>query len=89
MVYLHRPIPELKEFIAYRGRNMENAIQSNYLIKVQEAYFNFFKTQHAFPVLVLDMEGIDFVKMPKAYNKIVNLLKEDYDNKVYYMEMKI
>ena len=30
--------------------------------KVQKAYFGFFKTQPTFPVLVIDMEGVDFVK---------------------------
>jgi len=88
LIYLHRPVRELKTFIQYRGREMEETIDPLYLEKVQKAYFDFFKTQPDFPVLVIDMEGVDFVKTPCAYDNIVGLLQEDYATKVHYLKLK-
>lgn len=85
LVYLHRPIPELKQYIAHRGRAMETDIQDSYLEKVERAYFNFFKTKPAFPVLVLDMEGINFLSQPDYYSQIVSLLQESYAPKVHFI----
>ncbi len=87
LVYLHRPVRELKTFINQRGREMEETIDPIYLDKVEKAYFGFFKTQPTFPVLVIDMEGVDFVKTPCAYEKIVGLLQEEYEAKVHYLKL--
>ncbi len=87
LIYLHRPVPELKTFIKQRGREMEDTIDPIYLDKVEKAYFGFFKTQPDFPVLVIDMKGVDFVKTPCAYEKIVGLLQEEYADKVYYLKL--
>ena len=87
LIYLHRPVPELKTYIHKRGREMEDTIDPIYLDKVEKAYFGFFKTQPAFPVLVIDIEGVDFVKTPCAYEKIVGLLQENYEAKVHYLKL--
>lgn len=87
LIYLHRPVPELKTFIQHRGRVMEETIDPIYLDKVEKVYFNFFKTQPAFPVLVIDMEGVDFVKTNCAYKKIVELLQKDYTAEVHYLKL--
>jgi len=87
LIYLHRPVRELKTYIQQRGREMEDTIDPIYLDKVEKAYFSFFKTQPNFPVLVIDMEGIDFVKTPCAYEKIVGLLQEEYEAKVHYLKL--
>jgi len=87
LIYLHRPILELKTYIQQRGRAMEETIDPIYLDKVEKAYFGFLKTQPDFPVLVIDMEGIDFVKMPCAYDKIVSLLQKEYETKVHYLKL--
>lgn len=87
LIYLHRPVTELKYFIQHRGREMEDDIDPLYLDKVESAYFNFLKKQPDFPVLVIDMEGINFVKTPCAYEKIKGLLEKDYEPKVYYLKV--
>lgn len=86
LVYLHRPVDELVWYIQHRGRQMESKIDPNYLEKVQNAYFNFFKTQPNYPVLVIDMEGVDFVKESCIYDKIIGLLQKEYENKVHYLK---
>ena len=87
LVYLHRPIPELKSFIHKRGRTMENTIKEDYLEKVQSAYFSFFKTQPDFPVLVLDLEGIDFVQQDEVYQQIIQLLAQPFEKKVHFIKL--
>lgn len=87
LIYLHRPVEELQLYIDQRGRSMENAIESAYLEKVQNAYFSFFKTQPDFPVLVLDLEDVDFVKTPCAYDKIAGLLQKNYEAKVHFLRI--
>jgi len=89
LVYLHRPIPELKSYIQKRGRSMEETIDSIYLKKVQEAYFGFFKTKPNFPVLVIDMEGVDFVQMPNAYEQITDLLCQKHEPKVHFLKLNV
>ncbi|MEM1121989.1 MAG: deoxynucleoside kinase [Bacteroidota bacterium] len=88
LIYLHRPIEELKFFIKKRGRTMENTIDSAYLEKVQKAYFNFFKTSSDFPILVVDLEGVDFVKTPAIFQKLEALLQQDWETKVHYLAVK-
>lgn len=87
LIYLHRPVLELKKFIQQRGRKMEATIDPIYLDKVEKSYFDFFETQPDFPILVIDMEGVDFVKMPCAYEKIVGLLQKEYEAKVHYLKL--
>lgn len=89
LVYLHRPIPELKSYIQKRGRSMEETIDPVYLEKVQKAYFGFFKTKPDFPVLVIDMEGVDFVQIPNAYEQITDLLCRKHEPKVHFLKLKI
>ena len=89
LVYLHRPVPELKSYIHKRGRSMEEAMDPIYLEKVQDAYLGFFKTQPDFPVLVIDLEGVDFVEMPEAYEQLTALLCQKHENKVHFLKLKV
>ena len=87
LVYLHRPVPELKSYIHKRGRSMEESIDPIYLEKVQKAYFGFFKTEPNFPVLVIDLEGVDFVQSPEAYEQITELLCQEHEPKVHFLKL--
>src|SRR6185503_548784 len=45
LVYLHSPVKKLMENISIRGRSYEKDISEDYLQRIQDAYFDFFKTQ--------------------------------------------
>ena len=60
VVYLHRPIAALQGNIARRGRSYEAEIPDSYLQSVQTAYFDYFRTQREYPVLVLELGEADF-----------------------------
>ena len=44
---------------------------------------DFFKIKKDYPVLILDVENIDFVKDISAFNKMVELINNDYSNQVH------
>lgn len=78
-VYLHKSVSGLKEQIRLRGRSYEQDIENSYLENVTQAYFRYFKHELEFPVLIIDTNGIDFVKNKKDFKKITEVIfKADY-----------
>ncbi len=89
LVYLHRPVSELQQYIEKRGRTMEQEIAISYLEKVQSAYFEFIKSDPDLPILVLDLEGTNFVENEAVYQKIKKLLENPPElNKTVYLTVK-
>jgi deoxyguanosine kinase len=71
-IYLHVKPARLLENIKLRGRDYEMEIKEDYLIQINESYFNYFKSENRFPIVVIESSGIDFVKKDSDYHKIVN-----------------
>jgi len=69
-VYLHVPPERLLKNIALRGREYEKTITADYLIGIQESYFNFFRQNPENRYLVLDVANIDFVASQRDYERI-------------------
>ncbi|MBU6341851.1 MAG: deoxynucleoside kinase [Bacteroidetes bacterium] len=78
LVYLHRPLEVLLHQIQKRGRDMEYAIQPDYLLGLQSAYFEFLKTETEIPVLILDLGDLDFQQNEDVFNQIVHVLVEKH-----------
>ena len=78
-VYLHTNIENLLRNIGIRGRDYEKNISPQYLEKIKQGYFNFFKKVQNFPVLIIDTNNIDFVENHEHYIQ----LKEAIFNKEY------
>lgn len=79
LVYLHRPVDDLMKNIENRGRDYEKDIKPEYLLSLQQAYFDYFRTVTDIPVLIIDVEGVSFWKKKKLYKQIVKLIQsEDY-----------
>jgi deoxyadenosine/deoxycytidine kinase len=78
-VYLHSDTNRLIKNIAKRGREYEQAITKAYLEKIKDGYFHFFKQVDNFPILVIDINNIDFVDNNKHYRLLKEaLFKSDY-----------
>ncbi len=78
-VYLHANTNKLLENIEARGRSYEQNIEAAYLEKIQKGYFQFFKQETTFPILIIDINSIDFVHNPDHYNTLKEvILKSDY-----------
>ncbi len=78
LVYFHRSIDILMDNIETRGRHYEKNISRDYLQKIQDSYFEYFRNILSFPILIVDLNEIDFVENKNAYNEIKLLLSKEY-----------
>jgi len=78
-VYLHLNPDRLLQNIESRGRNYEKSITKEYLQKIQDSYFSFFKQNPENKYLVIDINEIDFVANENNYSKIIDtIFFDDY-----------
>lgn len=78
LIYLHSSVSRLKENIDYRSRAYEKNISEKYLLDIQHLYFDYFKKKQDFPILILDVEHVDFVKDKHAYQKMLEIIQNTY-----------
>jgi deoxyadenosine/deoxycytidine kinase len=76
MVFLHRSIDNLKDHIVQRARPYEQNITKDYLQGLQNMYLEYFRNELAFPILLLDIDRINFVENRSHFQEIKNLLSE-------------
>jgi deoxyguanosine kinase len=78
-VYLHLNTDRLLQNIERRGRNYEKSITREYLQKIQDSYFSFFKQNPENKYLIIDINEIDFVANANNYTKIIDtIFFDDY-----------
>jgi deoxyguanosine kinase len=75
-VYLHKDSDLLLRNIALRGRNYEANISKEYLEKIAQGYFSYFRQQSDFPILIVDTNNLDFVNRTEDYEKITSAIFE-------------
>ncbi|MFT5749710.1 MAG: deoxyguanosine kinase [Ancylomarina sp.] len=73
-VYLHSDVDKLLGNIKKRGRNYEQEITADYLLKIQNSYFSFFKQQQDLNFLVIDTNNIDFIGDDSDYKKVCDVI---------------
>ena len=88
LVYLHRSVADLKCNIEKRGREYEQEIEEDYLQKIQNAYFDFFKTDVSLPILVVDIEAVDFVSEKSYFYQLLDTLKQHYPPGTHHISIK-
>ena len=79
LLYLHSDVNRLQANIRKRGRDYEQNISDEYLLQIQERYFDYFKKQKDFPVLIVDVSNVDFVEDALVYQQMVSLLEKEYE----------
>ena len=78
-VYLHADTSQLLKNIKLRGREYEQNISQEYLEKIKRGYFDFFKQITAFPILVVDVNKVNFVKNSDHYQQLKqSIFHSDY-----------
>jgi deoxyadenosine/deoxycytidine kinase len=83
LVYLYNSSENLLKNIAKRGRDYEQEIQAAYLESIQENYITFFKQRAQFPTLIIEANELDFVHNTADYEKIKELLQQQYEPGVH------
>jgi deoxyadenosine/deoxycytidine kinase len=77
LVYLHRDVDDLQKNIQLRGRAYESDITNDYLLRIQESYFQFLK-QQPLKMLLLDISGVNFINNPEKFNTICNIIDQPF-----------
>jgi len=73
-VYLHVDVNNLRSNIAKRGRDYEQSISAEYLSKIQDGYYDFFKQQSDIAFLIIDSNNMDFIENQSDYAKMKELI---------------
>jgi deoxyguanosine kinase len=75
-VYLHADTINLLYNIKKRGREYEQEISSGYLDSIRDGYFSWFRKIFSFPVLIIDINQIDFVENSHHYQLVKDAILE-------------
>ena len=89
MVYFHRDVPILQENIRKRNREYEVYITDTYLENIQNAYFEYFRNILSYPVLIIDLNTINFKDNPQHYAHITYLLSKPYQPGVHRISLVV
>ena len=73
-VYLHLNPDRLLQNIERRGRPYEKTITREYLQKIQDSYFAFFRQNPENKYLVIDINGVDYAANDKYYSRIIDTI---------------
>lgn len=78
LIYLHRTPEKLLYQIHQRDREYETQITASYLKMIQDSYFEFFYSQTSYPIVIVDVEDIDFVSKPSHLEEIEQIIFKEY-----------
>ena len=73
--------------IKKRGRTYETDISADYLTDIQNGYFEYFRTETALPILIVDVEGIDFVADKTHFEQLKTLLTKEYSVGIHRIKL--
>lgn len=88
-VYFHRNVDILLSNIKKRGREYEEKISADYLLGIQNSYFDYFKHILSKPVLIIDLSEVDFVKNASHYEEVKYLISKSYRPGVHRISMTV
>ena len=75
LVYLRAGLPTLRRHIAQRGRDYEQNLQDDYLLRLGALYERWFAAYALSPKLVLEVDALDFVNDPEALATVLERLR--------------
>lgn len=75
LIYLKADISTLVSHIQSRGRDYEGSISLDYLKRLNERYDAWIETYTAGPLLVINVDDVDFKNRPEDLGKVVNLVQ--------------
>jgi len=89
LVYLHRDVKHLLKNIRERNRSFENNIGDEYLLTIQDSYFEYLRNITSFPVLILDLQDMDFVSNEQHYETVRFLISKQYRPGVHRISLSV
>jgi len=88
VIYLQSNTERLMANIRKRGRTYERPITESYIRTLNEAYNRFFFNYNATPLLVVNMDEIDFVADEQDFEDLVHQLERPISGVQYYSPKK-
>ena len=85
IVFLHRSVDKLLELIKKRGRSYEQEIAPSYLLEIQNTYFEYFRTEQSIPILIIDVEKLNFQNNEKHYKLILDAMQSKYQPGIHHI----
>ena len=64
-------------------------IEDAYLQKIQDTYFEYFRNILTFPVLIIDVNTIDFIGEPEHYKSIKQIIASKYNPGVHRVSLLV
>jgi len=74
LIYLRASISTLVSHIQSRGRDYEGSMSLDYLKKLNERYENWIQTYREGPLLIINVDEVDFKNNPEDLGKIINMV---------------
>lgn len=74
LIYLQASIPTLVKHIHSRGRTYEGSMSLDYLKRLNKKYDNWIENYNEGPLLVINVDDVDFEKSPEDLGKIIELV---------------
>lgn len=78
LVYIHRPVDILLKNIQHRGRSYEQNMDPDYLLRIQNAYFDYFKTLDGIPIVIIDAGDMNFLQNDAHYQLFLETIHKKY-----------
>jgi deoxyadenosine/deoxycytidine kinase len=88
VIYLQAPVDVLLARVERRGIRYEQAIEREYLEKLQEAYARFFHDYAASPLLIVNAAQADFVSNDRDYSQLLEQVQKIRRGRHYYNPLK-
>lgn len=89
LVYFHRNVDILLNHISKRGRDYEKDITAEYLTQIQNSYFEYFRNILSYPILIIDLNTIDFVSNKHHYDQVKYLISKSYQPGVHRISLVV
>jgi deoxyadenosine/deoxycytidine kinase len=87
IIYVHSQVDRLVRNIHQRGRDFEQGVDPEYLKKIEQSYFQFFKQKTQQRVLILDCTEADFVAREADYKQIAEICSAEYEAGMHHFQI--
>lgn len=79
MIFLKRSVPKLLERISQRGRDYEQSIPKDYLIRLNNYYDEWYDAYDLGKSLVVDTDDLDFLENESHFDRLVEKIHSSID----------
>ncbi len=87
IIYLHRDIEQLQKQIKGRGRSYEQRIKDDYLSAIQDAYFNYFRSEPNLPIVIVNINHVNFMEQQEQYDELQRIFRTSYQPGIHHVSL--